>query len=258
VEPPVMSLISFNRHCPGVPPGAGSVLLKAFIRKIWCPQSIFRCRVSGRAGKRAGTRDAATAVCNVPARNSGTYFERARPDLLIQWTHSTHRDRHFDGALAHDGDAWRIESLMASVLLWVRSHTPAAKLFVAIALAAILFIPERATAQSPSEEQPELPQSLRDIFDLPWCKAWNLNCGIRCKKIEGKIVCEQTRQNCEESFKVSECVEYNVPEDCAVWFDGCNTCSRGRGAGGNGSCTLMRCPSYVPYYACRRRFPDVK
>ena len=47
----------------------------------------------GLVGKRAGrTRNAATAVRNVPARNTGTYLERARPDLLIQWAHSTHRE----------------------------------------------------------------------------------------------------------------------------------------------------------------------
>jgi hypothetical protein len=147
----------------------------------------------------------------------------------------------------------------ASPVMGRSVYIAASKLFVVMWLAAIVFMPKLGVAQINLENATQVPQSLRDVFDLPWCKAWNLECGIRCKKIEGKIVCEQTRQNCEESFKVSRCVEYNVPEDCAVWFDGCNTCDRGRGNGGLGiSCTLMRCPSYVPFYACRRRFPDVK
>src|SRR5258706_581421 len=48
-----------------------------------------------------------------------------------------------------------------------------AALFVDITFAGVGLVHQRAAAEANSEKKSEVPQSLRHIFDLPWCKAWN-------------------------------------------------------------------------------------
>src|SRR5262249_20080465 len=42
---------------------------------------------------------------------------------------------------------------------------------------------------------PQVPERLHYLFDLPWCKKWDLVC-IRCEKKDGRIVCERIGESC--------------------------------------------------------------
>jgi hypothetical protein len=106
-----------------------------------------------------------------------------------------------------------------------------------------------AQASSPSggrdTSQPAVPDRLRYVFDLPWCKIWEFRC-FRCQKQDDEIVCERSRENCEETFSQFRCRDFNPPPKCAGWSDGCNTCRR------NGGCSGRVCPQYRPSFICLR------
>ena len=89
-------------------------------------------------------------------------------------------------------------------------------------------------ATQSSTEVPQVPERLRYLFDVPWCRRWRLEC-ISCEKKDDRIVCERRSERCG-SFQLYHCEEYNVLEErCLAWFDGCNewepafqNCSWGR------------------------------
>jgi hypothetical protein len=97
-------------------------------------------------------------------------------------------------------------------------------LFVcALALATVLGIDLRSTryaqqnalAQAPiadsnsDHRSEEVPDRLRYIFELPWCKAWLFRC-TRCEKQNDSIVCERLTESCEENFSVFRCRAFDV------------------------------------------------
>jgi hypothetical protein len=145
---------------------------------------------------------------------------------------------------------------------------PAMRMFVAFMVASCL-----ATA-SAAHARDVVPDQLRYLFELPWCKQWNFNCN-KCEKKEGEVVC--TRNNwlppdrCTEDFSSRYCTAWSAPIECARWSDGCNVCQRApkRSAlnchgpddlcqklrdGGHWSCTLMSCDEYradrPPRFTC--------
>lgn len=97
-----------------------------------------------------------------------------------------------------------------------------------------------------------IPESIRFIFDLPWCQRWQLSC-LRCESRNGDIVCERTRSDCEETFQFYSCAQYNLPEGCVNWQDGCNLCVK---EGLRMSCTLRPCKEQrapnKPTFTCLR------
>jgi hypothetical protein len=95
---------------------------------------------------------------------------------------------------------------------------------------------------------PSIPGNLIYLFDLPWCKRWRFSC-MSCEKRGDGIKCFDRREACNEQFKFYHCEDFNLPEDCTAWRDGCNFCTK------NG-CTLMSCPEYLapnrPSFWCTR------
>jgi hypothetical protein len=96
-----------------------------------------------------------------------------------------------------------------------------------------------------------IPGSIGYIFDLPWCAKWELSCQ-RCDKRNGSIVCERTRESCQETFNYYYCAQFNLPPGCFRWRDGCNSCVKG--SDGRISCTLAPCQEYQapnrPSFVC--------
>jgi hypothetical protein len=88
-----------------------------------------------------------------------------------------------------------------------------------------------------------VPDHLRYIFDLPWCKRWENKC-FRCAKHHGSISCETKLSDCGEYYRDFYCTEFSVPQECLAWRDGCNICR------GNSGCTAMACPNYKPVFSC--------
>jgi hypothetical protein len=107
-------------------------------------------------------------------------------------------------------------------------------------------VPLAAEAQTPglTESQAVVPERLRYVFDLPWCKAWEFRC-MRCQKQGDEITCQRSRDNCEETFSQFWCTSFNLPPRCTAWSDGCNIC-RCR----EGCCTAQACPNYSPTFFC--------
>jgi hypothetical protein len=100
---------------------------------------------------------------------------------------------------------------------------------------------------------PQVPERLRYLFDLPWCKKWNLQC-IRCEKKDGQVACEKVGDNCG-GFQQYYCQEYNVPDECVEWTDGCNVCERiscppATNRCGAISCTTRGCFNPKPRFQC--------
>jgi hypothetical protein len=98
-----------------------------------------------------------------------------------------------------------------------------------------------------------IPDSLRYIFDLPWCKRWDLAC-VQCQKRGNGVQCVSKRQDCTEEFKYYYCSAFNLPKGCVQWRNGCNTCTPQ--ADGRIYCTLAPCDEYLapnrPSFVCLR------
>jgi hypothetical protein len=95
----------------------------------------------------------------------------------------------------------------------------------------------------------QVPDRLRYIFDLPWCKSWDFRC-VTCRKTSaGRIACGPQRPNCNEDYTVFRCHEFNAPPRCQAWNDGCSVCARG--ADGLVYCTSSGgCVPYQPSFTC--------
>jgi hypothetical protein len=114
--------------------------------------------------------------------------------------------------------------------------------------AAILIFGSHASAEARLQFPITVPESIRYVFDLPWCKMWQFRCGI-CEKSDNQVVCDFDPQNCSKSSNYLRCVNFNVPAKCQIWSDGCNTCSRQpRGI----SCTALGCQPYIPAFTCMK------
>jgi hypothetical protein len=125
-----------------------------------------------------------------------------------------------------------------------------------IALAINLLVSPTVTAQVASPTM-SVPENVRAILDVPWCRRWRLSCSS-CEVRNGGLACERTggiQENCEEEFKFYYCVHFNPPAQCIVWRDGCNLCSVRR-SDGMVSCTLAACKEYhfpnKPTFVCLR------
>jgi hypothetical protein len=140
-----------------------------------------------------------------------------------------------------------------------RGSSRCKRYFVAMpALAVVQLLVSMAFAQaqgSPpaTSDIPEVPERLRYLFDLPWCKRWNLIC-IDCERKDNRIVCEKKSDTCG-GFQQYYCKEYNVPEECLSWNDGCNVCDRIQcppvsANCGSISCTARGCFNPKPRFAC--------
>jgi len=116
-----------------------------------------------------------------------------------------------------------------------------------IALAVLIF-GSHASAEARLEFRVTVPESIRYIFDLPWCNKWLFRCGA-CKMRNNQVVCEFDPQDCSESFGYFQCGHFNVPARCQIWSDGCNTC--GRQPHGMW-CTAMGCRPYIPAFTCMK------
>jgi hypothetical protein len=111
-------------------------------------------------------------------------------------------------------------------------------------------------AQGPppaTSDIPEVPERLRYLFDLPWCKRWDLIC-MDCERKDDRIVCEKKSNSCG-GFQQYYCKDYNVPEECLRWNDGCNVCERiqcapASASCGSISCTARACINPKPHFAC--------
>ena len=130
----------------------------------------------------------------------------------------------------------------------------------ALTFVAVSFMTIAASAQRPSSntsEVPQVPERLRYLFDVPWCKRWKIDC-LTCEKEDDRIVCKRIRTSCG-SFELYGCDEYNVPpEQCMSWFDGCNTCERiqcppNSTNCGHIFCTARACFNFKPRFVCSRR-----
>lgn len=146
-------------------------------------------------------------------------------------------------------------------------------LLLAITLVGV-FGTQSVHAQSPTDHASNIPQALHYIFALPWCKAWDFNCN-RCEKRGDAIVCQPRKlpkcqkrgdmlfcsqetapatHDCKESWKLVDCAEMIVPDDCQAWSDGCNVCAPPKGSD-PGGCTADACRPYVPRFTCRQWRP---
>lgn len=116
-------------------------------------------------------------------------------------------------------------------------------------LIAAVFDPSHVRAQAAIDTT--VPNDIRYIFDLPWCKTWNLTC-LRCEKRNDQILCERLRENCQEKFDFYHCVQFNLPEGCIHWRNGCNACAKTAEA--NMYCTMRPCKEYTapnrPTFEC--------
>jgi hypothetical protein len=95
-------------------------------------------------------------------------------------------------------------------------------------------------------QEPPLPDRLRYVFDLPWCKAWQFACA-RCEK-EGPAEIACTKTACTGNHEFFRCVEFAVDKQCARWTDGCNGCWWDRA--GRATCTARICFDYRPRFTC--------
>jgi hypothetical protein len=108
-------------------------------------------------------------------------------------------------------------------------------------------------ASTPQGEKVEIPDDLKYIFGLRWCKKWSSGC-FNCAGEGGEIVCERQKSDCDGgSRQLFYCSEYNVEMSCATWSDGCNRCGRAY-LWGEVRCTGLACDPYYPRYVCLRRF----
>ncbi len=79
------------------------------------------------------------------------------------------------------------------------------------------------------------------------CKVWADGCA-KCERIEvdSPFICPSLTQcqtkdtGCLEFFEIAPPSTATPPENCKVWYDGCNTCNRGE-AGGSMACTKRAC-----------------
>lgn len=127
---------------------------------------------------------------------------------------------------------------------------------IALVLTLLLFSPSSAqqeTTPTPNEVNVAIPGSLRYIFDLPWCRRWDLAC-VQCQKRGNDIHCVSRRDNCTEDFKYYHCSAFNLPKGCVQWRNGCNTCTIQ--SDGRTYCTLAPCDEYLapnrPSFVCLR------
>src|SRR5262245_5498766 len=81
------------------------------------------------------------------------------------------------------------------------------------------------TFRAQAETNLEVPERLKYLFDLPWCRKWSFGC-VACSRSNNEIQCEMIskRADCTPPFQVYHCVDVVVPKGCVVWSDGCNTC----------------------------------
>lgn len=117
---------------------------------------------------------------------------------------------------------------------------------ILISLLGLATFPTVAPAQVSSESR-RVPDDLKFIFDLPWCKRWKFSC-MSCRKEGITIACQSTQQNCTETFEAIACQEFNLPPTCRAWSDGCNTCSRE--PSGDIYCTAAYCRRHLLTVRC--------
>src|SRR5262245_264276 len=102
---------------------------------------------------------------------------------------------------------------------------------IASAVAMILLLTgAEVVAQSGPGSNSTVPDSARDLFDLPWCKTWSIGCDL-CSKSGDRITCK-ARAGCqirEDPANYVYCADFNAPMNCLTWSDGCNTCTRDGG-----------------------------
>merc|ERR1739841_435046 len=68
--------------------------------------------------------------------------------------------------------------------------------------------------------------------------------------VENGMVLGCTKIACNPIYYYPHCLEYKVPEDCKVWFDGCHSCTIGQG-GQLESCTKNDiCSNGIWYQYC--------
>jgi hypothetical protein len=120
------------------------------------------------------------------------------------------------------------------------------------------------SSPSGAQQGDVVPEHLRFLFELPWCKQWNFNCN-KCEKKDGEIVCTRNdwlpQDSCAEDFSRRHCTSWSPPTECARWSDGCNICQiapkrpslncsgpddlcQKYRKGGYWSCTLMACDEH--------------
>lgn len=93
----------------------------------------------------------------------------------------------------------------------------------------------------------DFPENFRPIFDLPWCRTWELSC-MTCESVGADVFCHfrRDRKECQETFRYHRCIIFNLPRGCIKWTDACNIWLINQWGGQ--STTLTTCPSYyVPY-----------
>lgn len=94
----------------------------------------------------------------------------------------------------------------------------------------------------------DVPERVRYLFDLHWCKKWHFEC-TTCEKEDQQFMCARKASDCEETYTHFECRKFNVSQECLRWNDGCNTCTRN--SDGHTDCTLLACPGHQPWFTCQ-------
>jgi hypothetical protein len=128
----------------------------------------------------------------------------------------------------------------------------------AIVRSAILLLLLSQSALSASQDgsgaqksQP-IPERLRYLFDLEWCKQWEFTC-LRCERRGDSIACIRLQRDCEEAFGSFKCARVDIPLECSEWTDGCNLCRRGEG---EVSCTRSVCIPHHAEFKCLVDHPE--
>src|ERR1051326_2747653 len=89
-----------------------------------------------------------------------------------------------------------------------------------------------SSAQGVSGEYYELPTTfpanIKHLFELKWCKKCKFDC-LTCERVDGTIHCSETSNICQTKFDKYECINYEIPQTCLAWYDGCNYCRRRQG-----------------------------
>lgn len=115
-------------------------------------------------------------------------------------------------------------------------------MYALVSLVASVLLASSANSQNSSlnvEDIPKVPERLRYLFDLPWCKKWDLSC-LRCEKVGDQISCERLGGSCGD-FQQYYCREYKVSEQCLTWYDGCNECRRVPCSPASENCSRISC-----------------
>ena len=93
-----------------------------------------------------------------------------------------------------------------------------------------------------------VPDNLKHLFNLPWCRAWQIGC-YECTKKDGRLSCEKDRSDCARVTPgYFQCVDFNVDEYCDRFAYDCNVCNKM--GGGGWACTAMGCDWTRPRFTC--------